>query len=507
VVEARVQFVEARFQHRDILNGVSQAPGPRPKAQGQPASDTLAFFILAAALVLRFWGLGDKNLWLDEAASWTVATSDWPEFWRVVTLDIHPPLYYLLLKGWVAIFGDGVAAMRSLSAIASVAALWCAYLLARRFLPRPVALAVLGLLAISPHQLYYAQEARMYALATVAVLAGTLAWVRWIDSEGQSRAALTGFALAAAAALYLHYFSALWFASIVLFTVLWRPAQDRGAVLRRFGLALAGIAVLYVPWVAVAVAHFVRGQPWRAAVDLEGLPFQLWSFVAQLFVGYYTATVKLRHGGALILAFAFVGIVALAVVSRRRSKRETSLLLVVTLVPMVLGIASLFRAGAMDLARYLGYSLPFVAIAAARGWTDLLRTPRRAALILALAAAALLPATSAYFGDPSRDSDIRPLIRAIENRGGMSPPVPVLVGPGYMSILLKYYRPGWTAIVVDDAGSFRAELGRLAAAGDRRWAIVDYRLTGADAVVAESGLERIAVPASRDEKMRLFRTR
>jgi hypothetical protein len=148
-----------------------------------------------------------------------------------------------------------------------------------------------------------------------------------------------------------------------------------------------------------------------------------------------------------------------------------------------------------------------VAIAAARGWTDLLRTPRRAALILALAAAALLPATSAYFGDPSRDSDIRPLIRAIENRGGMSPPVPVLVGPGYMSILLKYYRPGWIAIVVDDASSFRAELGRLAAAGDRRWAIVDYRLTGADAVVAESGLERIAVPASRDEKMRLFRTR
>ena len=120
------------------------------------------------------------------------------------------------------------------------------------------------------------------------------------------------------------------------------------------------------------MTHAVRGQPWRAPVGLDGLPFQLWAFVAQLFVGYYTQAIKLRHGGGLVLLFALVGLIALAIVSRRRHPRDASLLLVLTAGPILLGVAALFRGGAMDLARYLGYSLPFVAIAASRGWMDLL---------------------------------------------------------------------------------------------------------------------------------------
>ena len=76
----------------------------------------------------------------------------------------------------------------------------------------------------------------MYAFATLAVLAGTVAYVRWIDSEGRSRPALTGVVVAATAALYLHYFTALWVASLVLFTLLWRPAAGawrRPAPVRR----------------------------------------------------------------------------------------------------------------------------------------------------------------------------------------------------------------------------------------------------------------------------------
>jgi uncharacterized membrane protein len=507
MVEPRVEIVETRFQHRDILNTVDQAQGPRPQAQGRPRTDIAALAILALALFLRIWGLGDKNLWLDEAASWVVATADWPEFWRVVKLDVHPPLYYLLLKGWVASFGETEAAMRSLSVIASAAGLWFAWLLARRFLPRAVALAVLGWLATSPHQLYYAQEARMYALATLAVLAGTVAFVRWIDSEGCSRPALIGVAASVTVALYLHYFTALWVASLVVFMLLWRPARDRGAVLWRFTLAMIGVAVLYLPWAYVAVTHVVHGQPWRASVGIEGLPFQLWAFIAQLNVGYYTHTIKLRHGGALVLFVAFVGLAALTVVSRRRQPRDAALLLVLTGVPMLLGVAALFRAGAMDLARYLGYSLPFVAIAASRGWIDWLNSSRRTALLLAVAVAALLPATSAYYNDPSRDSDIRPLIRVIEAAGATTPEAPVVVGPGYMSILLKFYRPAWPVTAVDDAGAFRAALERIAGSGDRRWVIVDYRLPGGDAVSADLGLERLPTPGSVDEKIRLFRTR
>jgi len=70
--------------------------------------------ILILALGLRLYRLADANLWWDEAlAIWAVRKG-----LAGVTLwtagDVHPPLYFWSLWGWVQLFGESTFAMRSL---------------------------------------------------------------------------------------------------------------------------------------------------------------------------------------------------------------------------------------------------------------------------------------------------------------------------------------------------------------------------------------------------------
>src|SRR5262245_16564124 len=78
--------------------------------------------ILLGALVLiglgiRGHDLSARSLWFDEAFCWRLTEFPIPEMIRRVGLDNHPPLYFLLLKGWTSVFGESTMALRSLSVL------------------------------------------------------------------------------------------------------------------------------------------------------------------------------------------------------------------------------------------------------------------------------------------------------------------------------------------------------------------------------------------------------
>ena len=67
--------------------------------------------VLLLGLALRLYRLGADSLWYDETVSTALAGSPLPELLRHTAGDIHPPGYYLLLRGWLLLtgFGDGRA--------------------------------------------------------------------------------------------------------------------------------------------------------------------------------------------------------------------------------------------------------------------------------------------------------------------------------------------------------------------------------------------------------------
>ena len=86
----------------------------------------------------------------------------------LIRIDHHPPLYYVGLHFWQALFGDLQGPVRALSALCSTLAIPVFYLATRRLFNTPTALIAALILAVSPFHVRFAQEARMYALLTLA---------------------------------------------------------------------------------------------------------------------------------------------------------------------------------------------------------------------------------------------------------------------------------------------------------------------------------------------------
>lgn len=127
--------------------------------------------LVVIGLAFRLVGILTNRLWYDEA--YTVLLSQMPLFRMMDAImgDVHPPLYYLFTWLLVHLGLEPLGALRGFSCVLSVAGLVVLYRLALAYdLPRPARLAALALMALSPFQIYYAQEARMYALLQLLVM-------------------------------------------------------------------------------------------------------------------------------------------------------------------------------------------------------------------------------------------------------------------------------------------------------------------------------------------------
>ncbi len=139
------------------------------KAFGQGTAIYLAA-ITGLAFALRVARLDLQPLWWDEGYSVFFATRDLVTMLTRTAVDIHPPLYYALLQAWMALAGKSDVVLRLFSVLVGVATVPIIYLIGRRLFNWRVAALAALLLAISPLQIYYSQEVRMYGLVTLLAL-------------------------------------------------------------------------------------------------------------------------------------------------------------------------------------------------------------------------------------------------------------------------------------------------------------------------------------------------
>src|SRR5271170_7876360 len=122
----------------------------------------LAIVLLGTAL--RFLNLGRQSVWVDEGFSWIAVQISFRGLTRLSLHDVHPPLYYYLLKASLWVLPDTEFGMRFVSVLCSVATLAVMMTFVNRRCGHRAACYVGLLAAVSPFDIYYAQEARMYAL-------------------------------------------------------------------------------------------------------------------------------------------------------------------------------------------------------------------------------------------------------------------------------------------------------------------------------------------------------
>lgn len=101
----------------------------------------------------------------------------------------HPPLYYIIARLWMEIFGNSVTVIRSLSAFISLLVFPCVYWLCRELFNVPLSVpgVAIALMAISPIHLVYAQEAQEYILWLVTILLTSASLLRAMRLESQDK--------------------------------------------------------------------------------------------------------------------------------------------------------------------------------------------------------------------------------------------------------------------------------------------------------------------------------
>lgn len=154
------------------------------------------------------------NAWHDESFTIMLIQYDWGELMRRASFDVHPPLFYLILKTWGLLFGYSIVVLRSFSVLCMAGVFTLGLWLVRR-LAGPVATWwTLPVLALAPALVRYGQEARMYGLASLLGLTATHL-VFSLLRDGQKKwtahwwGLLVGYVLCVVALLYTHYFAAL----------------------------------------------------------------------------------------------------------------------------------------------------------------------------------------------------------------------------------------------------------------------------------------------------------
>ncbi|MGC9334013.1 MAG: glycosyltransferase family 39 protein, partial [Anaerolineae bacterium] len=277
---------------RTIQANHHPASRPPPGVGDLPRRPRLATFLLVVILLLaftlRFHRLGAQSLWNDEGTSVALAQRDAAAIARDAAQDIHPPLYYWLLAGWVRAFGTSEAAVRSLSAGFGVLLVVLIYALGHLLAGRWAGLAASFLAAINPFQVYYAQEARMYMLLAVWAALAFYAALRWAAAErghGWNPYAWgILYALAAAAGLYTHYASpmvllAANLAIAVSIGLQWRgSATDGRRHLLRWLAFQVGALLLFLPWLPTAYRQLTTWPQPAATFDLVGALTQICQF-------------------------------------------------------------------------------------------------------------------------------------------------------------------------------------------------------------------------------------
>jgi mannosyltransferase len=233
----------------------------------EPLAAVLAA-ILLLALGLRLYGISAEALWLDEATSLMLARMDVPTLIQWTALDIHPPLYYILLHYWIAL-GESELVVRGLSTLAGLLTVGVIFALGRTLFSLRVGLIAACLLAWSPFHIWYSQEARMYAWVTFWISASLFLALRlWTLASARKRIWLTwtGYVLATAAALYTHYYAVfgILLANLGFLYLLARGRVDRSLFWSWASSQLA-ILILFLPWLPTFLLPItVGGGGWIA---------------------------------------------------------------------------------------------------------------------------------------------------------------------------------------------------------------------------------------------------
>lgn len=430
---------------------------PKLSAPGRSDSRVIEFAVLllivAVGALLRFHNLDLKSLWYDEALTYDLVQGSLAEtFLRNTTENSAPPFFPLLLA-LVTGANATETALRLPAVIAGILAIPALWVLARQYLPGPLALVPPLLVAIAPTQIEFSQQVREYSLSfTVSVLL-ILAYQRFLDVPSARRA--LGLALLLAFGLLIQYGLGLLAAGLGLVACvdLWFRPERRTHLRRWFlaqlpgGLVVGFLALTTLPGQRAAMAPglvtYLADRHW------DGTAAGLYTLLASPRADF----VNFAFPSRLMLALTAVGV--LLWLFDRTRWRVAGFLLVPVALTVLTALVGVYPFGGIRQDLFL---LPLVYVVALEplrwlanrvgapsGAMDLSIAPKGAPTVVAIVAAAVfiaigVPRTLALL-ESTGPEPVRLVVQTLERRLAVAPGDPIYVYSGAVPAF-RYYWAG-----------------------------------------------------------------
>lgn len=242
--------------------------------------------VMLLALVLRFSRMfWQRDFWYDEAFTGIITRMSWTDMWWMIFHDVHPPLYYYLLKPWAGLFHYSLFSFRSFSALFGMLSVASVYWIGKKLFSTRAGLIATFLITISPFAIQYSQEARMYALFGFISLWLTYFFIRALQKNRWRDWLVWG--IIGVLFLYTHYLALFTFVIFYLvalgYQFIFKPKHESKisvpSIISKFFIgkkfigAVAIIVVAFILWLPALKQHLSReGLGWVPVVYVSEIP-------------------------------------------------------------------------------------------------------------------------------------------------------------------------------------------------------------------------------------------
>lgn len=317
-------------------------------------SNLLIIALITIITLLYISLIFNQNIWTDEAFSIQLVNSlSITEIIKGTSVDVHPPLYYLIAYAFVALFGTSLQVYKIVSIVPMVLTMLLMLLYIKPwFGTKATVLSILFLNAI-PCVMEYSVQVRMYSWCIFFItLAALSAYAYYISKKLKHLVLLT---ISALCACYTHNFamiSAVFIYGLLGFSLI---IQNKKFPLKWL---LSGIAVsiLYLPWLFVLYTQTNNriDNYWISAVNKE----TILSYFSDLFGS------RLPYSTTLFVTLWIICLVLL--IFHIRQKKNASIfgimLFAVPLLTAALGVIVSILITPFFIARYLLPCMALIAI-------------------------------------------------------------------------------------------------------------------------------------------------
>jgi uncharacterized membrane protein len=300
--------------------------------------------ILAGVIVfviIAFWTITKSSIWFDEGFSAYIIHFNFIDIAHYTALDVHPPLYYWLLKLWSMLFGNTELGLRSMSVLFGGVSIIFSYLLVHRLFGQKVARISLLFIVSSPLLIRYSQEARMYTLMVAIALAATYVLTFAVNTNRKLPWIIYGILVGLG--MWTHYFSVfIWIAHWVWRTDIISHKVKKSEFIKslfskEWAIANTIAVGMFIPWLPFFISQLFVVQLngfWMNPVTFKTIP----DFITDVIYYQYSGDVEDWLALGLFMAIILLAVLAFRVYKTQNIVRRQSyrLIMMLAFIPVLL---------------------------------------------------------------------------------------------------------------------------------------------------------------------------